>query len=549
LQHPVMRSSSTNAINSFNMKTLTLLATALISVACVHSQNVDIVPKPVSVEYHPGQIRSNNINTISYTDSQLSKECTLFSAEAPQLIGHEMEVSAGTDGDIVLSLETTLDSEEYILNIKGRKILISGGSPAGVFYGLQTLKQLLVNENIPRVKIKDKPHFAYRGTHLDVARHFYTVEQVKTYIDILALHKINKFHWHLTDDQGWRIEIKKYPRLTTVGSIRKETIIGRHTPDNHNYDGKPHGGFYTQEEIRDIVAYAADRHIEVIPEIDLPGHMQAALAAYPELGCTGGPYELWCTWGISKDVLCAGNDKIYGFLEDILSEVCELFPSPYIHIGGDECPKDRWEECPKCQAKIKALGLKDKRGHKAEHYLQNHIMNHMEKFLEGKGRKIIGWDEILEGSASKTATIMVWRDEQHGVDATRRGNNVIFTIRHYCYFDYCQTSDPYNEPLCNARRYLPMKQAYRLDPYDRIMLQYKDKVLGVQANLWTEFISDFGHLQHALLPRLAALSETAWAYDRKDTYDVFAERAKNILPGLYNTYNYNYAPYFFEDIE
>ena len=521
----------------------------LLSVACVHNKPVEIIPKPVSIEYQCGNVRTKNIRTIACTDSTLKSECEFFAEDIAPILGHSLQVSDTHKGDISLSIDTSLDREEYLISAKKGKITIYGGSPAGVFYGLQTTKQLLGKESFPNMEIKDKPHFKYRGTHLDVARHFYTVDQVKTYIDILALHKINRFHIHLTDDQGWRIEIKKYPRLTTVGSIRKETIIGRHTPDNHNYDGKPHGGFYTQEEIRDLVSYAADRHIEVIPEIDLPGHMQAALAAYPELGCTGGPYELWCTWGISKDVLCAGNDKIYEFLEDILSEVCELFPSEYIHIGGDECPKDRWEDCPKCQAKIKALGLKDKHGHKAEHFLQNHIMNRMEKFLEGKGRRIIGWDEILEGSASKTATIMVWRDEQHGVDAARRGNDVIFTTRHYCYYDYCQTSNPYDEPLCNARRYLSMKQAYLLEPYDRIMLQYRDKILGVQANLWTEFISDFGHLQHALLPRLAALSETAWSYDRKEAYEDFADRAKAILPNLYKAYGYNYAPYFFENIE
>ena len=530
------------------MKKLCFVFAAVLAMACSR-ENVVVIPEPVSIEQKCGSFRFEEGTDVVCADSSLLRTAEVFSEDISKVLGYGLPVSVGAKGDITLAVVEGLESEEYVLEVGRCKVSIEGGSSAGVFYGLQTVKQLLKDGKVPAVKIADKPHFVHRGSLLDVARHFYTVDQVKTYIDILALHKMNVFHWHLTDDQGWRIEIKAHPGLTEIGSIRKETLIGRHTvPPPHKYDGKPHGGFYTQDEIREIVAYAADRQITVIPEIDLPGHMQAALATYPHLGCTGGPYEMRCTWGISEDVLCAGNEKVYEFIEDVLDEVCELFPSEMIHIGGDECPKVAWKKCPKCQAKIKALGLKDK-GSKAEHFLQNYVMGRVEDYLNSKGRRIIGWDEILEGSASKTATIMEWRDQQHAVNAVRRGNDVIVTTRHYCYLDYCQTSDPESEPLCIAHRYLSMKQVYRLDPYDRIFLHEYDKVLGIQGNLWTEFIADFDKVQHMLLPRLAALSETAWAYDRKDSYEDFTVRAKALLPSLYESYGYNYAPYFFNDIE
>ena len=519
------------------------------AIACAQEEMLTIIPKPVSIKKDCGNFAVNAETHIVCSDSSLLKTAKVFAGNLNKLLDLDIPVSVLGDGNIELSLDDSMAKEGYELKVTRKKVCVKGGAPAGVFYGLQSVRQLLRKGSLPSVEITDEPCFGHRGVLLDVARHFYTVDQVKTVIDMIALHKMNVFHWHLTDDQGWRIEIRKHPRLTEVGSVRKETIIGRHTdPPPHRYDGIPHGGFYTQEQIREVVEYAADRHITVIPEIDLPGHMQAAVATYPELGCTGGPYEMRCRWGISEDVLCAGNEKTYEFIEDVLDEVCELFPSELIHIGGDECPKTAWKRCPKCQAKIKELGLKDK-GSKAEHYLQNYVMGRVEKYLNEKGRQIIGWDEILEGNASKTATIMEWRDQQHAVNAVRRGNDVIITTRHYCYLDYCQTSAPEKEPLCVAHRYLSMRQVYRLDPYDRLFTHEYDKVLGVQGNLWTEYISDFGHIQHMLLPRLAALSETAWAYDRKDSYEDFSVRAKALLPGLYESYGYNYAPYFFNDIE
>lgn len=526
---------------------------ALLAVSCINQDvTLNVIPKPLDVEYFTGVFDFDEGSRIVPIDEELCGVGTVFSSDVEAVLGYPLSLDTGRGfrGDVLLDLSEELGPEEYMLDVTDDDILVKGGSPAGVFYGLQTLRQLIDEDGkVNAMRLRDKPFFSYRGTHLDVARHFFTVEEVKKYIDILAMHKINRFHWHLTDDQGWRIEIKKYPLLTEVGSVRKQTLVGKHDPDNHEYDGVPHGGYYTQEQIRDIISYASDRFITVIPEIDLPGHMQAALTAYPELGCTGGPYELWCRWGISEDVLCAGNDDVYEFLEGVLDEVMDLFPSEYIHIGGDECPKVRWEECPKCQARIKELGLKDDGKNTAEHYLQNHVMSHMEKYLNDHGRKMIGWDEILEGSATKTSTVMVWRDQQHGITALRRGNEIILTPRHYCYFDYCQTSQPESEPLCVRHRYLSMRQMYRLDPFDRVMLHEQERVLGVQANLWTEYIADFKQVQHMLLPRLAALAEIAWAYDRKEPYEVFAKRAKALLPDFYGNHGLHYAPYFFEDVE
>lgn len=533
-------------------KLLLSFSVVLAMVSCLNYEPVNIIPKPSELEVRYGCFCIDETSRIVVKDDELVKMAQNFSSELEPLLGFSMPVEADSHirSNIVLELSDKLEAEEYAIEVGINDIMIAGGTPAAVFYALQTLRQLIEDDgDVQAVAIKDKPYFAYRGALLDVSRHFFTVEEVKKYIDILAMHKINRFHWHLTDDQGWRIEIRKHPRLTEVGSVRKQTLVGKHEASNNNYDGIPHGGYYTQDEIREIVAYASERFITIVPEIDLPGHMQAALAAYPELGCTGGPYELRCRWGISDEVLCAGNDMVYEFLEDVLDEVMELFPSEYIHIGGDECPKVSWEACPKCQAKIRQLGLKDEGKNSAEHYLQNYVMSRMEKYLNDNGRKMIGWDEILEGSATKTSTVMVWRDQQHAVTAVRRGNDVIITLRHNCYFDYCQTSDPESEPLCVTHRYLSMRQAYRLDPYERMMTTEYDHVLGVQANLWTEYIADFQQVQHMLLPRLAALSETAWAYDRKDTYEVFAERAKGILPQWYDSYGLNYSPYFFDGIE
>lgn len=325
--------------------------------------------------------------------------------------GKQLAVEPGTAGKDKIALQLNLQSsnpEAYQLKVNGEGVVIDAPTEAGVFYGIQTLRKslpLVKNATmlLPAVEINDFPRFAYRGAHLDVSRHFFPVDSIKKFVDMLALHNINRFHWHISDDQGWRIEIKKYPELTAKGAQRKETVIGH---NSGKYDGKPYGGFYTQEEAKEIVAYAKERHITVIPEIDLPGHMQAALTAYPELGCTGGPYDVWTIWGVSEDVLCAGNDKTLDFIDGVLAEIIEIFPSEYIHVGGDECPKVRWEKCPKCQARIKALKLKKDAKHTAEEKLQSFIISHAEKFLNDHGRQIIGWDEILEGGLAPNATVM-----------------------------------------------------------------------------------------------------------------------------------------------
>ena len=390
------------------------------------------------------------------------------------------------------------------------------------------------------MKIADAPRFAYRGMHLDVARHFFSVDEVKRYIDVMAIHKLNTLHWHLTDDQGWRIEIKRYPELTAVGSIRKATVVRK---EWGTYDDTPYGGFYTQDEIRDVVEYAADRGVTVIPEIDLPGHMLAALTAYPELGCTGGPYEVWGRWGVADDVLCPGREKTFEFLEGVLTEVMELFPSEYIHIGGDECPKVRWEKCPRCQAKIRQLGLKDDGEHTAEHYLQSYVTDRIGKFLAQHGRRIIGWDEILEGRAPSDAVVMSWRGSEGGIAAAKLGHDVIMTPNSHFYFDYYQSLDTDAEPF-GIGGYIPMEQVYSYDPaFPELTPEQQKHILGVQANLWTEYVLSDEHLEYMLLPRLAALSEVQWCQPETKDWNRFIGSFR--MDEIYSQMGYEFAKHIF----
>ena len=457
-------------------------------------------------------------------------------------------VTAKGSKPIHLSIDKSISNPEgYRLTVTPEGIELAGASEAGVFYGIQTLRKSIpavaegMNIELPSVTINDYPRFAYRGMHLDVSRHFFTVDSIKKYIDILALHNMNTFHWHLTDDQGWRIEIKKYPELTKIGSQRKQTVIGHNTGE---YDGKPYGGFYTQDEIRDVIAYAQERFITIIPEIDLPGHQQAALATYPELGCTGGPYDVWQQWGISDDVICARNPKSMQFLEDVLSEVIDLFPSEYIHVGGDECPKVRWKTCPKCQARIKAEGIKGDKKHSAEEYLQSSIISQMEKFVESKGRHIIGWDEILEGGLAPNATVMSWRGVDGGIEAAKQHHNVIMTPNTYLYFDYYQSTDTENEPMAIGG-YLPLERVYSLEPTAGIPDEYKKYVIGVQANLWTEYIPTFSQVEYMVMPRMAALAEVQWTDPSKKEYQSFLPRLVRMTK-LYDRLGYNYAKNIFD---
>ena len=434
----------------------------------------------------------------------------------------------------------------------GEGIEVRASQFPGFLYALQSLEQLLPAAvygtepapdaawEVPCVKIADAPRFAYRGMHLDVARHFFSVDEVKRYIDVMAIHKLNTLHWHLTDDQGWRIEIKRYPELTAVGSIRKATVVRK---EWGTYDGTPYGGFYTQDEIRDVVKYAADRGVTVIPEIDLPGHMLAALTAYPELGCTGGPYEVWGRWGVADDVLCPGREKTFEFLEGVLTEVMELFPSEYIHIGGDECPKVRWEKCPRCQAKIRQLGLKDDGEHTAEHYLQSYVTDRIGKFLAQHGRRIIGWDEILEGRAPSDAVVMSWRGSEGGIAAAKLGHDVIMTPNSHFYFDYYQSLDTDAEPF-GIGGYIPMEQVYSYDPaFPELTPEQQKHILGVQANLWTEYVLSDEHLEYMLLPRLAALSEVQWCQPETKDWNRFIGSFR--MDEIYSQMGYEFAKHIF----
>ena len=506
---------------------------------------VRIVPRPAEVEELPGSFRLTPRTPVVITDEQLRTPAEIFARAVGKLTGTEPAVTAAPEKHAVtLQLQPGYEAEEYLLEVGRQRITVTASTPQAVLHGLRSLQQLVAGGEIPACVVRDKPTFAYRGAMLDVCRHFFPVEDVKTYIDILSLHKINKFHWHLTDDQGWRIEIKKYPLLTQIGSRRAETLVGRYDKNKEGvYDGKPYGEFYTQEEIREIVSYAAERHIEVIPEIEMPGHGLAALTAYPELGCTGGPYEVWGRWGVADDVLCPGREKTFEFLEGVLTEVMELFPSEYIHIGGDECPKVRWEKCPRCQAKIRQLGLKDDGEHTAEHYLQSYVTDRIGKFLAQHGRRIIGWDEILEGRAPSDAVVMSWRGSEGGIAAAKLGHDVIMTPNSHFYFDYYQSLDTDAEPF-GIGGYIPMEQVYSYDPaFPELTPEQQKHILGVQANLWTEYVLSDEHLEYMLLPRLAALSEVQWCLPETKDWNRFIGSFR--MDEIYSQMGYEFAKHIF----
>lgn len=536
---------------------------ALLLISCsreIIKTEVDVIPQPASVEVYEGEcvVAGATFKVDDRFDEIASAAVADFEAAVEAASG---TVSGSSKTAVVFKYDRRSGKEAYSISIAENRITVKASSSNGVLYAIQTLKQMLPVEiytgapasdkvwALPLAKIEDSPRFAYRGLHLDVARHFFDMDEVKRYIDIMAVHKLNILHWHLTDDQGWRIEIKKYPELTRIGSIRKRTIIG-HSRRSNTYDNTPYGEgcWFTQEQIREIIGYAASKGIEIIPEIDLPGHMQSALAVFPDLGCTGGPYEVWDRWGVSKDVLCAGKEGTMEFLKNVLSEVAELFPSEYVHIGGDECPKDRWENCPACQAKIAELGLKDDEEHSAEHYLQSYVMAEMETFLASKGKRIIGWDEILDGEVTPDATVMSWRGVAGGHKAAKMGHDVIMAANNYFYFDYYQAKDTAGEPLAIGG-YVPVSKVYSYEPSTEDMTEEeRSHIIGIQANLWTEYIKTPEGLEYMLLPRLSALSEVQWCQSGDRDYDRFLREMEK-MADIYDILDYNYATHIFDGRE
>lgn len=532
---------------------LAAMAFLLPSTAAGQTADFNIIPRPQQVNVSndaPFTLNAKTVISLGTNSQNMKRNANMLASYIEQATGIRPAVGKSKNGTaIVLTIDKTIaNAEGYKLDADAKHIRIAGASAAGVFYGIQTLRKSLPLVNgkaskvsIPAVHIADAPRFAYRGTHLDVSRHFVTADSVRQFIDMLALHNINRFHWHLTDDQGWRIEIKKYPLLTQIGSKRAQTVIGH---NSGKYDGKPYSGFYTQKQIRDIVKYAADRYITIVPEIDLPGHMQAALAAYPDMGCTGGPYEVWQKWGVSDNVLCAGNDKTLTFIDNVLKEITQLFPSKYIHVGGDECPKTQWQKCPKCQARIKALNLEAKDGHSAEERLQSYIITHASNYLKSLGRNTIGWDEILEGGLAEGATVMSWRGESGGIAAAKQHHDVVMTPNSYLYFDYYQSLDKDNEPLAIGG-YLPLETVYSYEPMPKELTADEARhIIGVQANIWTEYMPTFKQMQYMALPRLAALSEVQWSQPALKDYNSFTNRLTEFTH-MYDRLGYNYAKHLY----
>ena len=511
--------------------------------AVIEKGNLDVIPQPQEIvlaqDTTPFVI--NHSTTIIYpaANEKMHRTADFLATFIKEMTGTEVRVSDKEKGSnaIILAVDTTMTHPEgYKLEITPEKVLLTGGSEAGVFYGTQTIHKALpilkdgkVAAALPAGTVTDFPRFRYRGFMIDVGRHFFPVSYLKQMIDLMALHNINYFHWHLTEDQGWRIEIKKYPKLTEIGSRRDSTIIDWETK---KFDGKPHSGFYTQDEAREIVRYAADRFITVVPEIDLPGHTTAALASYPELGCTGGPYKVLCSFGVFSDVLCAGNEQTLQFTKDVLDEIMDIFPSEYIHIGGDECPKSRWEKCPKCQAKIKELGIKALPKHSKENQLQTYFMSELEKEINAHGRRMLGWGEVLEGGLTPNSTIMSRRGIQGGIEAARQHHDVIMTPIQRLYFS--------NPRINKMTGFEWMNRVYNFEPVPAELTDAEKKfVIGTQGCIWTEWTADSTKMEWQILPRMAALSEIQWTLPEHKNFDRFMERLPEMLK-IYSDLGYGY---------
>lgn len=510
---------------------LLMLASSFSADMSAQPMNISIVPRPVSVAAGEGAF-TLRADTRILADAASRNTAVMLASWLRPATAYALDVAQGAPADNALTLQadpslSRLGTEGYLLEVTPHRVIIRAPGQAGLFYGAQTLRQLLppaifastpqqnAQWTMPAVRIEDQPRFRWRGAMLDVSRHFEPKEFVLQFIDNLALHKLNTFHWHLTDDQGWRIEIRKYPRLAEVGGWRRETRLG-HERNPHGFDKKPHGGFYTQKEIREVVEYARQRHITVVPEIEMPGHAQAAIAAYPNLGVTGQPLEVWTRWGINANIFNP-DEKTILFLQDVLTEVLELFPGQFIHVGGDEAIKDQWKASPAVQARIKELGLKD------EHEMQSYFIRRMDSFLASHGRRLIGWDEILEGGLAPGATVMSWRGVEGGITAAKAGHDVVMSPSTHVYLDYAQSQEPGELP--NIGGNLPLETVYGFDPVPAAFTPDEARrVLGAQGNLWTEYIPSPGHVEYMVFPRLIAIAEGVWTPAEKKDYPDFLSR-------------------------
>lgn len=530
-----------------------LLTFSSLNISAGDLTNYEVVPLPQSIVMQKGEpfLLDDQVEIIY--DESLQREAEFlqqYLKEATWLNLQLVQKRAKKVRYIKLAVSSNVKEPEcYVLTVSQKGVSIQGGSAAGVFYGIQTLRKAVKEGPIMNpVVITDAPRFTWRGMHLDCSRHFFSVAFVKKFIDLLALHNMNRFHWHLTDDQGWRIEIKKWPKLISVGSQRTGTIIGTNSDID---DGIPYGGYYTQDEAREIVAYAAERHITVIPEIDMPGHMLAALASYPELGCTGGPYQVGHYWGVYKDVLCVSNERVYQFVEDVLTEIMDIFPSEVIHIGGDETPTDKWQRCPKCQALNATFGKPTTQSEEFSPLtsrlspLLGHFTKRVFDFLTAHHRRALGWDEILDGSP-QDAMIMSWRGTEPGAKAAETGHDVVMTPTTFCYFDYQQVEDTQFEPSrCGG--FIPIEKVYSLDPApDSLSVKAREHILGAQANLWTEYMTNEAMVEYQALPRMSALSEVQWTQPERKDYEAFKERLTR-LTALFELYHYQYAKHLWPD--
>ena len=507
----------------------------------IQQKEIGIIPKPLFQELDKGVfIMDDKVFLVS--NPEISEVSDYFKTYLEEHYQIEFDTQKGTK-KIIFTINNAIANEEgYELKIEEENIFIESKNTRGAFYAVQSLLQLLPlpsdlnSYKIPCLQIKDQPEFTYRGMHLDVGRHFFSVDFIKKYIDLMARLKMNTFHWHLTEDQGWRIEIKKYPKLQEISAYRKETLLGHYNDQPHQFDGKPYGGFYTQEQIKEVVAYAKTRQVTIIPEIEMPGHSQAAIAAYPELGCTGEQVEVATKWGVFDEVYCP-KESTFKFLEDVIDEVVALFPGKYIHIGGDEAPKTNWKNCAHCQKLIKKEGLKD------EHGLQSYFIARMEKYINTKGKQIIGWDEILEGGLAPNATVMSWRGTSGAVQAAKEGHDVILTPGSHCYFNHYQSENE-NEPLAIGG-FLPLEKVYHFNPIPEGLTDKEAiYVLGAQGNVWTEYMQTEKQVEYMAYPRAVALSEVLWSSPEHKNYSDFINRLEQYQKRL-DLLEVNYANHIY----